>query len=116
MTAWEYYNSKWCKSGEISEGEFPAYSQRASAYIDRVTFGRAKDYSEEDSVLKCVCALCECFAKFDTEAVKAGIQSEEVDGYKVDFADGGKLAQMREAEAAEICVLYLPCELLYRGV
>lgn len=55
-----YYTSSYMGSA-ISIDDFPSLALKASAYLDYVTMGRAKNASSDaaDAVKNAVCALCE---------------------------------------------------------
>ena len=42
----EFYSTSY-HGGKISEAAWPAFARDAAAYVDKVTFGRASDTSEE---------------------------------------------------------------------
>lgn len=92
-----------------SETDFDSSIVKASAYIDRITFGRAKDNAGMDEVKMAACAVCEVISKNQR---RYGISSENNDGFSVTFVnDSGKEAVDQKRAA----YLFLPSELIYRG-
>lgn len=71
----------------ISESEFPYFSERASAYIDSVTFGRAKKLSEDNLKLVklAVCACCETYKSVQKNPDTLGISSETVGDHTISY-------------------------------
>ena len=80
---------------------------KASAYVDKITFGRITGVT--DAVQNAVCAVCDVLYNASGHE---GITSENNDGYIVNYADE-KAIQKQLYQAA---ALFLPSELLYRGL
>lgn len=104
--------------GSLTEAEFPKYARRASAMVDRVTFGRLSAYEAEDiidAVRDATCAAAEKIHFLDTKSA-TGITSESNDGYSVSYKDAGA-ADARDYEVMAVIATYLEVTgLLYRGV
>lgn len=106
---YEYYKSI---GGGLSEEEFSRIAAKASAYIDKITFGRASDNADDERVKRCCCELCDTLSA----AVNSGQikQSESVGSWNVTYANSENTSEMSFARAA--CRVWLPAEWLYRGV
>lgn len=91
----------------VSKEEFPSLAAKASALIDRITFGRAT--GDVWGVKMAVCAAV------DTLYRPGGgvISSENNDGYSVTYASGSQSGQERAAIRAVRS--FLPPELTNRG-
>ena len=105
MTDYLYYKKNY-KGADINDkDEFERYAKMAVGYINSV-INTDLEYKEED-ISDCVCVLAE---RFYRSGDLGNIKSESVDGYSVTYSsDFGK-------ELYEILKLYLPKELLYRGI
>ncbi|WP_312072021.1 hypothetical protein [Anaerotignum propionicum] len=58
---YDYYTSGYLGKS-IPEADFERLSERASEYIDHVTFGRAQDYDDTTELLKkACCAVAEAY-------------------------------------------------------
>lgn len=88
----------------ITAKEWPALALRASAYLDRLTFGRLAAGNVTDAVRLAVCAVAE--AEQQT-ATPAGVKSENVDGYDVTYEDGAARLQNLNAARLAAADLYL---------
>lgn len=103
-----YYLSKY-GGDELGEVAFRQASREASAYIDRVTFGRIGPGSETpDEVKRAVCAASEVIARKNQERIQkpTGIKSESVGKHSVSYSDGETKDYLNELTR---CVdLYLP--------
>lgn len=53
-----FYGSQYYGS-TIPPGEFMRLAARASEYIDHITFGRAREHSNDDEVKRATCAVAE---------------------------------------------------------
>ena len=98
----------------VSEADFPRFAARASAFIDKVTFGRAAQYSGDERLMHCCCEIIVAYAQ---TADSSGMvkQSETVGGwsYSLNSAAAEKTA---DDVAYSTCLTWLPAEWLYRGV
>lgn len=106
---YEFYRSI---GGTLSEEEFSRLAPKASAYIDRITFGRASEHADDERVKRCCCELCDTF--FATSSSGQIKQSESVGSWSVTYANSENTSEMSFARAA--CRVWLPAEWLYRGV
>lgn len=106
---YSYYTQEFKGTVFESAADFDGAELRAQAFIDAITFGRAKP--EQDGVKDAVCAAAESLYC----AQKAGnISSESNDGYSVTFQ---RVSNTQAYSAAyRTAKLFLPPELLYRGV
>lgn len=104
----EYYRDTFCGRQIASEEEFDSLEIRARAYVDKITFGRAK--AETEGVSNAVCACCEVIQSYSSHE---GISSEDNDGYRVVYLQDTKLEEQRLYQTA---MRYLPVCLLYRGL
>lgn len=98
--------------GDLSEEEFSRIAAKASAYIDKITFGRASEHADDERVKRCCCELCDTL----TAAVSSGQikQSESAGSWSVTYANSENTSEMSFARAA--CRVWLPAEWLYIGV
>ena len=86
------------------------YLNRASYFIDKITFNRLKGTEVDESVKMAVCSVAEKMYEIDSEG---GIKtSETVKSYSVSYANN-KTADMEYIDCAR---MYLAQELLYRGI
>ncbi|HCR73248.1 MAG TPA: hypothetical protein DIW26_02305 [Ruminococcus sp.] len=72
----------------INSDDFPYYSERASDFIDSITFSRLKteDYSEYDECIKkCCCALAEITDRHEKLKSSCGKASETIGKYSVSY-------------------------------
>lgn len=106
---YEYYKSV---GGGLNEEEFSRIAAKASAYIDKITFGRASEHADDERVKRCCCELCDTL----TAAVSSGQikQSESVGSWSVTYANSENTSELSFARAA--CRVWLPADWLYRGV
>lgn len=79
----------------ISESDFPALALRASAYIDRITFGRtaaiitADDDTTTINLIKmAMCNVAEEIQAYNAELETGYITSEAVGAHSVTYASG----------------------------
>ena len=119
--SYAYYVSTY--KGNITEEEFEKAIIPATAYVRRITFGRADQNKELNEVKLATCAVCEILA--NDEKVRAQhsgriVASESTDGYSVSYENGkgedsaDNLLLKKIYKSAE---LYLePTGFLYVGV
>lgn len=84
---YDFYKSDY--RGNMTEDEFNRHIIKASAYVRRITFGRADANAENDEIKLSACAVCDVFAadeKRRAEHQGQNILSENNDGYSVSFA------------------------------
>lgn len=108
---YEFYKS--C-GGELNEREFTKSAAKASAYIDKITFGRASEHADDERVKRCCCDLCDTLSAL-SESGGLVKQSESVGSWSVTYANSeNTTSEINYARAA--CRVWLPAEWLYRGV
>ncbi len=96
--------------GELDKQTFKKLSAKSSAYIDKITFGRASEHADDERVKRCCCELCDSLS-----AISDGVkQSESVGSWSVTYANSENASELNYARAA--CRVWLPAEWLYRGV
>ena len=120
-TTYAYYISTY--RGNLTEEEFEKSIVQATAYVRRITFGRAEQNMELDEVKLATCAICDLLAndeKARSQHSGRTVVSENTDGYSVTYESGRNgdtaddLLTRKIYKAAE---LYLePTGLLYAGV
>ena len=118
---YEYYISAY--KGKLAEEEFEKSIMKASAYVRRITFGRADDNMEMEEVKLATCAVCDLIANDEKVRSKHSgrvVTSENTDGYSVSYESGGngKTAdELLGRKISDTLELYLmPTGLLYMGV
>lgn len=118
---YEYYTSTY--KGNLPKEEFEKSIMKASAYVRRITFGRADDNTEMDEVKIATCAVCDLIANDEKVRSKhsgRAVTSENTDGYSVSYESGGNEETADDLLARKIfdtLELYLmPTGLLYMGV
>lgn len=118
---YEYYTSTY--KGNLPKEEFEKSIMKASAYVRRITFGRADDNTEMDEVKIATCAVCELLVndeKARSKHLGRTVTSENTDGYSVSYESGGNGETADDLLARKIfntLELYLmPTGLLYMGV
>lgn len=118
---YEYYTSTY--KGNLPKEEFEKSIMKASAYVRRITFGRADDNTEMDEVKIATCAVCDLIANDEKVRSKHSgrvVTSENTDGYSVSYESGGNGETADELLGRKIfdtLELYLmPTGLLYMGV
>lgn len=97
----------------VSEEDFPRLAAKASAYIDRLTFGRAAEFPDDERLKRCCCELCESLMLTDGNGGMVK-QSESVGSWSYSLAGSEGASETVMARAA--CRTWLPAEWLYRGV
>lgn len=105
-----YYKTDFGGNIIPSETDFNGVIGKASAYVDRITFGRAKEKAESEEVKKAACAVAEVMCQNDSHY---GISSENNDGYSITYLNNSAKEQRDRKRAA---YLFLSDELIYRGV
>lgn len=87
---YEYYASTY--KGSLVKEEFEKSIMKASAYVRRITFGRADDNMEMEEVKLATCAVCDLIANDEKVRSKhsgRAVTSENTDGYSVSYESGG---------------------------
>lgn len=107
--------------GTMGEDDFNKCILAASAYLNKITFGRIEthinDLSQDIKHLACLCAD-EVKALSDSKVDGKIVSSISNDGYSVSFADAGQASRQDEAyvKIYYLARLYLPDEYLFMGV
>ena len=104
-----------------SEEDFLPCANRASLYLDELTFGQAEANSDNERVKLACCAIAEqakIIAEADADLLtKKGMKSQSVGSFSVTFSTAEEIASHARAQIKELARLYLgPTGLLYRGV
>lgn len=107
---YEFYKTT---GGKLSEEEFSKIAAKASAYIDKITFGRASENADDERVKRCCCDLCDTLSAISADGGQKK-QSESVGSWSVTYANSENTSEINYARAA--CRVWLPAEWLYRGV
>lgn len=106
-TDYAFYHNDY-KGDTVPYDAFDSLAQRAQTYVDAAAFGRI-DWENPPDEAKCaVCAVADILYR---DRDRVGIVSENNDGYAVVYRneDNGR-------EISRAIRLYLPDELLFRGV
>ena len=118
---YEYYISTY--KGNLAKEEFEKSIMKASAYVRRITFGRADDDMELEEVKLAACAVCDLIANDEKVRGKhsgRAITSENTDGYSVTYESGGNGETADDLLCKKMhntAALFLdPPGLLYMGV
>ena len=101
----DWYN-EFYQSGEVPEEKFYNLALKATKYIDKITFGRADEADEK--VKYAVCATMDEMYKAES---RCGIAAESNDGYSISYNNNNDTENLYKT-----AILFLPEELLYRGV
>ncbi|MEG1850158.1 MAG: hypothetical protein RR197_06330 [Oscillospiraceae bacterium] len=106
---YSYYRNEYL--GErLSEVQLAPFVKRASAYLDQITFGRAKDAASSEAVRLACCAVADAMA----QAAQSRVSSETVGNWSRAYRIEQGSARRRLYAAAS---LYLDgTGLLFRGV
>ncbi len=97
----------------VAEEDFPRLAAKASALIDKISFGRAAEHSDDEQVKMCCCELCEGLSLTDGNGGMVR-QSESVGSWSYTLTGSENVSEGTLARAA--CRAWLPAEWLYRGV
>ena len=118
---YKFYVSEY--KGNLPKEEFEKSIMKASAYVRRITFGRADDNMEMEEIKLATCAVCELLAndeKVRSKHLGRAVTSENTDGYSVSYESGGNGETADDLLGRKIfdtTELYLmPTGLLYMGV
>jgi len=122
---YDYYQSTY-HGTLISAANWPRLERDASAFVDRITFGRLRHgWGVTADVQNAVCTVAEKLQLLDTQtaaqaqaARAAGIASENTDGYSVSYKSPAEAQQARNAALLDAAGLWLPADepLRYAGV
>lgn len=96
--------------GELDEKTFDKFSAKASAYMEKITFGRVSEHTDDERVMWCCCDLCDSLSALPTAAKR----SEKVGAWSVSYADPESISEINCARCA--CKIWLPADWLYRGI
>lgn len=101
--------------GTMPEADFCRLAERAQAYLDGCTFGRAKAYDDAENLLKHAgCALADIYLKFENGG---GIASEKVGNISVNYVAGISNSETQGQALDDAARMYLSgTGLLYRGI
>ena len=111
---YEYYASGY-RGNAIPETDFERLAERATEYIDYVTFGRSQAYEDaKDLLKKACCAVADAYFLIDHGG---GVVSETVGKISRNYAAGVSTAPTEEQRLYTAVSRYLLYEgLLYLGV
>lgn len=115
-----YYTGTYLGSA-IAEADFDALALRASEVINRMTFHRAEDVTDEDdldSLAMANCAVAEEMQVVSEEGSQGGIKSERVGSYAVEYADNNTRMLSNNSRYENVARIYLENtegNLLYKG-
>lgn len=111
---YEFYQGSF-GGNTISEADFDRFSKRASEYIDLVTRGRAKAYSDDEELMKKACCAVAEAIKINEEG--GGVVAESVGKLTRNYAAGvTNTPNEEERLSIAVCRYLLPTGLLYLGV
>jgi len=117
---YKYYTDTFLGTA-IAEADFDALALRASEHIDRMTFHRAEDVTDEDdldSLAMANCAVAEEIQLVNQEGSQGGIKSERVGAHSVEYAESNvKMLSVtaRYENAARLYLENTEGNLLYKG-
>ncbi|WP_290059836.1 hypothetical protein [Paraclostridium bifermentans] len=98
--------------GKLSSEDFSLYEFKAKKFIDTITFNRINESNLNDDIKMAVCITLEKLKKYDDEV--SFKSSESVGKRSVSYSES-LVEKFKENLYAEISI-YLPKDLLYRGV
>ena len=110
---WEYYLTNWQTNAAVNKDEFAQNWDLAMRYIDKHTFCKA--CPDDEAVMKCACAVVDCLGRY-AKSASPEIKSESGDDFGTSYRTAEEITKQKNSEIAEIIGLYLPQELLYRGL
>ena len=110
MANFEGYRNNYHGTVIESEERFKNVIIKAEAFLNKITFGRIREYEGEDkeNALYELCDIIHNHAEHD------GIASENTDGYSVSYRDVNSDTLHRRM--CSVAAMYLPHHLLYRGI
>ena len=117
----DYYVGSYGGTFFQAEEEFIPCANRASLYLDQMTFGRAEHNADNERVKLACCAIAEqakIIAEADADMLtNKGMKSQSVGSFSVTYSTAEEIASHARAQIKELARLYLgPTGLLYRGV
>lgn len=105
MTDYLYYKKNYKGTVINDKAEFEKHEKRAVQYVKSVINTEAE--YDETELYDCICAIAEQLCE---NGEFRNVKSETTDGYSVTYSDSFK------KHLYELLRLYLPKELLYRGI
>lgn len=103
--------------GKASKEDFERLDIKASAYLDRVTFGRLSSVIDTDVIDRAKLARCALVDAYLLNEQGGGIASESNDGITVNYVAGISNTKSENQRLREAASLFLGgTGLLYRGV
>lgn len=98
--------------GKLSSEDFSLYEFKARKFIDTITFNRINESNLNDDIKMAACIILEKLKKYDD---KVSFKSSESVGKRSVSYSESLVEKFKENLYAEISI-YLPKDLLYRGV
>ncbi|CEN87353.1 hypothetical protein [Paraclostridium sordellii] len=98
--------------GKLSSKDFSLYEFKARKFIDTITFNRINENNLNDDIKMAICISLDKFKKYDDEI--SFKSSESVGKHSVSYSEE-LVKNFKENLYKEISI-YLPNDLLYRGV
>lgn len=98
--------------GKLSSKDFSLYEFKARKFIDTITFNRINENNLNDDIKMAVCIAIEKIKKSDSE--RSFKLSETVGKHSVSYSES--LLRKFESSLYKELSIYLPNDLLYRGV
>lgn len=97
----------------VSEADFPRLAAKASAYLDKITFGRAAAHADDERIKRCACEIVDALT---LTADSGGMvkQSESVGSWSVSLAGAESATEAQLVRG--VAAAWLPGEWIYRGV
>ena len=105
-----HYYTETYQGNQIPQDGWDRVAQQSSAYLDRLTYGRLQRADTVTNAVKnAVCAVAEVFFRYQAaeDQNRAGILSENVDGYSVSYAGGMETSSQQTTELYHAAGLYL---------
>lgn len=101
----------------IAEADFPRLALRASAQIDRITFGRAvTDTDNETAIKNAMCAVAEEIQRQEQGDNVDGVTSESQGRYSVSYGANSSKSRTNTQKIEDAAKLYLEdTSLMYAG-
>lgn len=109
-----YYTDSYGGTAVSSAVEFARLAAKASAYLDKVTLGRAAEHADNELLKNCCCEICDTY-KWTSDSGGMIKQSESVGSwsYSLNSASADKTV---ENAVYTVCRAWLPADWLYKGV
>ncbi len=103
----------------ISEAAYPALALLATAFINRITFSRAADETDEDTVeliQMAQCAVADELKSISDAGGADAITSETVGRHSVSYAANASAARTNDQKKEDAAALFLaPTGLMFKG-